>query len=94
MPASPATINKPRSLARRGCCSREAVPWPSGIVGQQLVDEDDVLERATFDSLFAEGGEPVDVSEMTGYGLAATEVAFPGSARYYWETYNILGDRR
>jgi hypothetical protein len=55
-------------------------------------DEDDVLERAMFDSLFAEGDDHPAVAEMTDYGLAQTEAAYPYSARYYWETYNILGD--
>jgi PKD repeat protein len=55
-------------------------------------DEDDILERAMFDSLFAEVKAHADVTEMTYYGLAETEDAYPGSARYYWETYNILGD--
>jgi hypothetical protein len=55
-------------------------------------DEDDILERAMFDSLFFEDDEPADVTEMTYYGLAETEDSFPYSARYYWETYNILGD--
>jgi len=55
-------------------------------------DEDDVLERVAFDSLFAEGGDGADVSEMTYDGLSAVEQAYPSSARYYWETYNVLGD--
>ena len=55
-------------------------------------DEDDVLERAMFDSLFAPGTPHADVTTMTYYGLAETEAAYPGSARYYWETYNVLGD--
>jgi len=53
--------------------------------------EDDVLERATFDALFAEGNTPT-VGAMTDAGLAAVQSAYPGRARYYWETYNILGD--
>ncbi len=53
--------------------------------------EDDVLERATFDALFAEGNTPT-VGAMTDAGLAAVQTAYPSSARYYWETYNILGD--
>ncbi|MFN2168640.1 MAG: C25 family cysteine peptidase, partial [Anaerolineae bacterium] len=55
-------------------------------------DEDDVLERAMFDSLFADVQTHADVTTMTYYGLAETENAYPGSARYYWETYNVLGD--
>jgi len=55
-------------------------------------DEDDILERAVFDSLFTPLNAYPDVTGMTYDGLAATENAYPGSARYYWETYNILGD--
>jgi hypothetical protein len=45
-----------------------------------------------FDSLFAPGTPHADVAEMTDEGLAAVEAAYPSSARYYWETYNVLGD--
>ena len=55
-------------------------------------DEDDVLERATFDALFTPVDGYIDVTGMTYAGLAAVEGAYPSSARYYWETYNILGD--
>jgi PKD repeat protein len=55
-------------------------------------DEDDILERAMFDSLFDDSGDPPTVTEMTYAGLDATEQMYPGMARYYWETYNILGD--
>ncbi|MEJ2211190.1 MAG: C25 family cysteine peptidase [Anaerolineae bacterium] len=52
--------------------------------------EDDVLERAAFDELFAEDG--ADLTGMTYAGLAATASSYPSSAQYYWETYNLLGD--
>jgi hypothetical protein len=55
-------------------------------------DEDDVLERAMFDSLFAEVTEHADVTTMTYDGLAGVEASYPSMARYYWETYNVLGD--
>ncbi len=55
-------------------------------------DEDDILERAMFDSLFDETDGYPDVGEMTDYGLAVTEATYPASARYYWETYNVMGD--
>jgi hypothetical protein len=55
-------------------------------------DEDDVLERKTFDALFADLTPHADVTEMTYAGLAGVEDAYPSSAQYYWETYNILGD--
>jgi len=55
-------------------------------------DEDDVLEREMFDSLFADTKAQADVAEMTDCGLAGVEAVYPSSARYYWETYNVLGD--
>lgn len=55
-------------------------------------DEDDVLERVMFDSLFAETLGHADVATMTDAGLDAVEAAYPDSARYYRETYNVLGD--
>jgi len=54
--------------------------------------EDDVLERAMFDSLFAEGPVRADVWTMTDYGLAHVEAFYPSSARYYYEAYNIMGE--
>ncbi len=55
-------------------------------------DEDDVLEKAMFDSLFAEGDEHADVWTMTDYGLAQVEADYPSSAQYYYEAYNIMGE--
>jgi hypothetical protein len=55
-------------------------------------NEDDVLERVTFDSLFSDPRGHADVTEMTYDGLAAVEASYPSTARYYWETYNVLGD--
>ncbi len=55
-------------------------------------DEDDVLERSMFDGLFAGESPHADVTAMTYAGLAGVELAYPGSAQYYWETYNVLGD--
>jgi len=56
--------------------------------------EDDILERRMFDQLFTEvqGKGYADVATMTDFGLAGVQSAYPSSARYYWETYNILGD--
>jgi uncharacterized repeat protein (TIGR01451 family) len=54
--------------------------------------EDDVLERRAFDTLFGSGYPDVPLSAMAHAGLAAVETTYPSSARYYWETYNILGD--
>jgi len=55
-------------------------------------DEDDVLERAMFDGFFEPPRGHSDVTDMTYEGLAAVEATYPSSARYYWETYNVLGD--
>jgi hypothetical protein len=55
-------------------------------------DEDDILERAMFDELFVDVAPHANVAAMTDAGLAQMELHYPGSARYYWETYNVLGD--
>ncbi len=55
-------------------------------------DEDDILERASFDALFASPYDQVDVTEMLYQGLASVEANYAVKARYYWETYNLLGD--
>lgn len=55
-------------------------------------DEDDVLERAAFDSYFSEPEGSIDVTEMTNYGLLMVEESGTSLDRYYWEEYNILGD--
>jgi hypothetical protein len=54
-------------------------------------NEDDVLERTYFDTLFS-GIEPPDLAMMTEAGLAGVEAAYPDMALYYRETYNLLGD--
>jgi hypothetical protein len=54
-------------------------------------DEDDVLERRMFDRFFTADPHPA-VTEMTDFGLAGVEAAYPSSAQYYRETYNVLGD--
>ncbi|HNR97645.1 MAG TPA: C25 family cysteine peptidase, partial [Anaerolineae bacterium] len=53
--------------------------------------EDDVLERRMFDNLFSADPHPT-IAEMTDAGLAGVETSYPSMARYYWETYNVLGD--
>lgn len=58
-------------------------------------DEDDILEKKAFDDLFAPPQPQerhADVTEMTYAGLTGVETVYPGSARYYWEEYNLLGD--
>lgn len=55
-------------------------------------DEDDVLERKTFDSLYADPLAVPTINAMLYDGLNAVQRAFPASARYYWEEYNLFGD--
>ena len=55
-------------------------------------NEDDVLERTYFDTLFSGIQPPPDLAMMTEAGLAGVEAAYPDMALYYRETYNILGD--
>jgi hypothetical protein len=55
-------------------------------------NEDDLLQRAMFDSLYDAGFGQPSIAAMTDYGLAQVQATYPGSARYYWETYNVLGD--
>lgn len=54
--------------------------------------EDDILERVMWDALFAPVNPRPDVATVTDAGLAGVEIAYPSRARYYWETYNVLGD--
>ncbi|MGC8947576.1 MAG: C25 family cysteine peptidase, partial [Anaerolineae bacterium] len=54
--------------------------------------EDDVLERRAFDALFGSEYPDVPLSAMAHSGLAGVETSYPSMARYYWETYNVLGD--
>lgn len=54
--------------------------------------EDDVLERRAFDALFGAAYPDLSLAGMAAAGLSAVERSYPGRARYYWETYNILGD--
>ncbi len=55
-------------------------------------NEDDVLERTYFDTLFSGAQPPPDLALMTEAGLAGVEAAYPDMALYYRETYNLLGD--
>ncbi|HSQ18395.1 MAG TPA: C25 family cysteine peptidase [Anaerolineales bacterium] len=55
-------------------------------------DEDDVLERTYFDAFFSGVQPSLDLALMTEAGMAGVEATYPASARYYRETYNILGD--
>jgi len=53
-------------------------------------DEDDVMERRTIDSVFV--GEWMFTAGMRFTGLVAVHNAHPGSAEYYFDMYNLLGD--
>ena len=55
-------------------------------------NEDDVLERTYFDTLFSGLQPPPDLALMIETGLAGVEAAYPDMALYYRETYNLLGD--
>ena len=57
-------------------------------------DEDDVLERAVFDTLFDDpaGIEVPTVSQMKHAGLVAVDASGTSLDRYYWEEYHIFGD--
>lgn len=53
---------------------------------------DDRLERNMFVSLFSNPSEPPPVAQAIFSGLQAVQTYNPTYARYYWETYNLLGD--
>ncbi len=55
-------------------------------------NEDDVLERTYFATLFSGLQPPPDLALMIEAGLAGVEAAYPDMALYYRETYNLLGD--
>lgn len=54
--------------------------------------EDDVLERAFFEGLFAGSEAPEPLGYLLDRALEAVETSASGSARAYWEMYNLLGD--
>lgn len=57
---------------------------------------DDILERAMMDSLYSGRDSSNIVGAFRFDGLMAVEASRPGTAtaqsRYYWESYNLLGD--
>ncbi len=57
---------------------------------------DDIMERAMMDSLYSGAGSANVVGSFRFAGLMAVEDARPGTgtaqSRYYWESYNVLGD--
>lgn len=57
---------------------------------------DDVLERELYDTLYENPNQPPSISQATFAGLDRVNVIYPGTAigngKYYFESYNILGD--
>ncbi|MCB2202942.1 immune inhibitor A [bacterium] len=57
---------------------------------------DDIMERAMMDSLYSGTDSANVVGSFRFAGLMAVEGARPGTgtaqSRYYWESYNVLGD--
>jgi hypothetical protein len=57
---------------------------------------DDIMERAMMDSLYSGTASANVVGSFRFAGLMAVEGARPGTgtaqSRYYWESYNVLGD--
>lgn len=57
---------------------------------------DDIMERAMMDSLYSGAASANVIGSFTYAGLMAVEASRPGTgtaqSRYYWESYNILGD--
>lgn len=57
---------------------------------------DDILERAMIDSLYSGEESANIVGKFRFAGLMAVEASRPGTdkaqSRYYWESYNLLGD--
>ena len=56
--------------------------------------EDDTLERAVFNTLYADptGALVPSVREMLHAGLAAVDASGTNLDRYYWEEYHLFGD--
>ena len=67
-----------------------------GSAGLTQWGQDDVLERAFYDSIFEDPLKATPLREALFQGLTKVEENFPGTglyqAKYYWETYNLLGD--
>ena len=55
-------------------------------------DEDDVMERVIFDTLYADPLDVPSVGEIKWAGLMAVQTTYPSSANYYWEEYHLFGD--
>ncbi len=55
-------------------------------------EPDDILERNLFGKLFENTSEKASLAESVFEGLNAVQSQYPEFARYYWETYMLLGD--
>ncbi len=55
-------------------------------------DEDDILERAMYDSIFRDGD--LNFTKLMDYSLRVVDNHYEGGGRteYYWETYHVFGD--
>ncbi len=67
-----------------------------GSAGLTQWGQDDVLERGFYDSLFEDPLHATPLREALFQGLTNVGANYPGidlyHAKYYWETYNLLGD--
>lgn len=53
---------------------------------------DDVLERSFFDKFFESTDIPPSIAASMHHGLSFVQNYYPDYARYYWESYLLLGD--
>ena len=67
-----------------------------GSTSDTIWDQDDILEKSFYDSLFKNVINPLSLREAMFLGLSNVEEKYPGTAiykaKYYWEAYNLLGD--
>lgn len=63
-----------------------------GSMDSSYWDEDDIMERAMYDSIFAQN--TLNFDGLTQYSLGKVWEYYNGENRskYYWETYHIFGD--
>lgn len=67
-----------------------------GSSGNSYWGGDDIMQRAMMDALYSGEQNANNVSSFMFAGLMGVEAVRPGTgtaqSRYYWETYNLLGD--
>lgn len=63
-----------------------------GSMDSSYWDEDDILERATFDAVYRD--KVLNFNQLTNYGLGENWKHYGGAGKsaYYWETYHFFGD--